>query len=65
MNDTLTDVLLAACVTPSLMPDRLLMEHVLLISVIHHAVGLEVQTPDSAHYFEFIQKNAKVSPGGL
>ncbi|MEQ2208495.1 hypothetical protein XENOCAPTIV_003064, partial [Xenoophorus captivus] len=43
MNDTLTDVLLAACVTPTLMPDRLLMEHVLLVSVLHHAVGLEVR----------------------
>ncbi|KAF3703673.1 Nucleolar MIF4G domain-containing protein 1 SGD1 -like protein [Channa argus] len=42
MNDTLTDVLLAACVTPSLMPDRLLMEHILLMSILHHAVGLEV-----------------------
>uniref|UniRef100_A0A673ARV3 Nucleolar MIF4G domain-containing protein 1 n=1 Tax=Sphaeramia orbicularis TaxID=375764 RepID=A0A673ARV3_9TELE len=42
MNDTLTEVLLAACVTPTLMPDRLLMEHVLLISILHHAVGLEV-----------------------
>uniref|UniRef100_A0A1A7X724 Nucleolar MIF4G domain-containing protein 1 n=1 Tax=Iconisemion striatum TaxID=60296 RepID=A0A1A7X724_9TELE len=42
MNDTLTDVLLAACVAPTLMPDRLLMEHVLLVSVLHHAVGLEV-----------------------
>lgn len=44
MNDTLTDVLLAACVTPALMPDRLLMEHVLLVSVLHHTVGLEVNT---------------------
>lgn len=42
MNDTLTEVLLAACVTPALMPDRLLMEHVLLVSIIHHSVGLEV-----------------------
>lgn len=42
MNDTLTEVLLAACVTPTLMPDRLLMEHVLLVSVLHHAIGLEV-----------------------
>lgn len=42
MNDTLTDILLAACVTPTLMPDRLLMEHVLLVSILHHAVGLEV-----------------------
>lgn len=43
MNDTLTEVLLAACVTPTLMPDRLLMEHVLLVSILHHAVGLEVK----------------------
>ncbi|XP_055063037.2 nucleolar MIF4G domain-containing protein 1 [Misgurnus anguillicaudatus] len=42
MNDTLTDILLAACVTPALMPERLLMEHVLLVSVLHHTVGLEV-----------------------
>ncbi|MEQ2170953.1 hypothetical protein GOODEAATRI_005712 [Goodea atripinnis] len=50
MNDTLTDVLLAACVTPTLMPDRLLMEHVLLVSVLHHAVGLEV----GAHFLETV-----------
>lgn len=43
MNDTLTEVVLAACVTPALMPDRLLMEHVLLVSVLHHTVGLEVK----------------------
>ncbi|CAL9698103.1 unnamed protein product [Knipowitschia caucasica] len=53
MNDTLTEVLLAACVTPSLMPDRLLMEHVLLLSVLHHAVGLEV----GAHFLEIVVRN--------
>lgn len=50
MNDTLTEVLLAACVTTALMPDRLLMEHVLLLSVLHHAVGLEV----GAHFLETV-----------
>ncbi|XP_074477756.1 nucleolar MIF4G domain-containing protein 1 [Sebastes fasciatus] len=50
MNDTLTELLLAACVTPSLMADRLLMEHVLLVSVLHHAVGLEV----GAHFLETV-----------
>ncbi|XP_072307053.1 nucleolar MIF4G domain-containing protein 1 [Eucyclogobius newberryi] len=50
MNDTLTEVLLAACVTSSLMPDRLLMEHVLLISILHHSVGLEV----GAHFLETV-----------
>lgn len=43
MNDTLTEVLLAACVTTTLMPDRLVMEHVLLVSILHHSVGLEVR----------------------
>lgn len=47
MNDTLTEVLLAACVTPALMPDRLLMEHILLISILHYSVGLEVNAPPS------------------
>lgn len=47
MNDTLTEVLLAACVTPALMPDRLLMEHVLLISILHYSVGIEVNTSTS------------------
>lgn len=42
MTDTLTGILLAACVTPALMPDRLLMEHILLVSVLHYSVGLEV-----------------------
>ncbi|KAL6491190.1 hypothetical protein MHYP_G00015350 [Metynnis hypsauchen] len=50
MNDTLTDLLLAACVTPALMPDRLLMEHILLLSVLHHTVGLEV----GAHFLETV-----------
>ncbi|XP_056155618.1 nucleolar MIF4G domain-containing protein 1 [Lampris incognitus] len=50
MNEMLTEVLLAACVTPTLMPDRLLMEHVLLVSILHHTVGLEV----GAHFLETV-----------
>ncbi|XP_043101737.1 nucleolar MIF4G domain-containing protein 1 [Puntigrus tetrazona] len=50
MNETLTDVLLAACVTPALMPERLLMEHILLVSVLHYSVGLEV----GAHFLETV-----------
>lgn len=42
MNETLTDILLDACVTSAAMPDRLMMEHVLLISILHHTVGIEV-----------------------
>lgn len=55
MNDTLAEVLLAACVTPALMPDRLLMEHVLLVSVLHHAVGLEVNAALIILDFEFVK----------
>ncbi|KAI5104645.1 nucleolar MIF4G domain-containing protein 1 isoform 1 [Silurus meridionalis] len=50
MNDVLTEVLMASCVTPALMPDRLLMEHTLLVSVLHHTVGLEV----GAHFLETV-----------
>lgn len=42
MNDTLTDILMNACVTPVAMPTRLLMEHVLLVSILHHNIGIEV-----------------------
>ncbi|XP_046879340.1 nucleolar MIF4G domain-containing protein 1 [Hypomesus transpacificus] len=50
MNDTLTEVLLAACASPALLPDRLIMEHVLLVSVLHHTVGLEI----GAHFLETV-----------
>ncbi|XP_069770849.1 nucleolar MIF4G domain-containing protein 1 [Narcine bancroftii] len=52
MNETLTDVLLMACVTPALMPNRLMMEHVLLVSILHHNVGIEV----GAHVLEAVVK---------
>ncbi|KAH0520311.1 Nucleolar MIF4G domain-containing protein 1 [Microtus ochrogaster] len=42
MNDTLTATLMDACVTASAMPSRLMMEHVLLVSILHHTVGIEV-----------------------
>ncbi|XP_020367723.2 nucleolar MIF4G domain-containing protein 1 isoform X1 [Rhincodon typus] len=62
MNDVLTDVILAACVTSALMPNRLMMEHVLLISILHHNVGIEV----GAHVLEatvkqFDEHSRKVS----
>ncbi|KAM4706133.1 nucleolar MIF4G domain-containing protein 1 [Rhinophrynus dorsalis] len=52
MNDTVTNVLLDACITPAKMPDRLMMEHVLLISILHHTVGIEV----GAHVLESVVK---------
>ncbi|XP_042331771.1 nucleolar MIF4G domain-containing protein 1 [Sceloporus undulatus] len=50
MNETLTDVLISACVMPSAMPSRLVMEHVLLISILHQTVGIEV----GAHFLETV-----------
>ncbi|XP_072910982.1 nucleolar MIF4G domain-containing protein 1 [Hemitrygon akajei] len=52
MNEALTDMLLNACVTPALMPNRLMMEHVLLVSILHHNVGIEV----GAHVLEAVVK---------
>ncbi|XP_035924593.2 nucleolar MIF4G domain-containing protein 1 isoform X4 [Halichoerus grypus] len=43
MNDTLTGALLSACAPDTAMPSRLVMEHVLLLSVLHHTVGVEVR----------------------
>lgn len=42
MNETLTDILMSACVTASVMPPRLMMEHILLVSILHNTVGIEV-----------------------
>ncbi|XP_008591544.1 PREDICTED: nucleolar MIF4G domain-containing protein 1-like [Galeopterus variegatus] len=50
MNDTLTAALLGACVSDTAMPSRLMMEHVLLVSILHHTVGIEV----GAHFLEAV-----------
>ncbi|XP_033924035.1 nucleolar MIF4G domain-containing protein 1 [Melopsittacus undulatus] len=52
MNETLTDILMNACVTAVAMPARLIMEHVLLVSILHHNVGIEV----GAHFLEAVVK---------
>ncbi|NXS97407.1 NOM1 protein, partial [Jacana jacana] len=52
MNETLTDILMNACVTAVAMPARLMMEHVLLVSILHHNVGVEV----GAHFLEAVVK---------
>ncbi|XP_073533790.1 nucleolar MIF4G domain-containing protein 1 [Phyllobates terribilis] len=52
MSDTLSDITLNACITSAKMPDRLMMEHVLLISILHHTVGIEV----GAHILETVVK---------
>ncbi|XP_036855261.2 nucleolar MIF4G domain-containing protein 1 isoform X5 [Manis javanica] len=43
MNGVLTDVLLSACAPGTAMPSRLVMEHVLLVSILHHTVGTEIR----------------------
>ncbi|XP_037374765.1 nucleolar MIF4G domain-containing protein 1 [Talpa occidentalis] len=50
MSDTLTAALLSACAPDTAMPGRLVMEHVLLLSVLHHTVGVEV----GAHFLEAV-----------
>ncbi|XP_073745030.1 nucleolar MIF4G domain-containing protein 1 isoform X1 [Callorhinus ursinus] len=50
MNNTLTGALLSACAPDTAMPSRLVMEHVLLLSVLHHTVGVEV----GAHFLEAV-----------
>ncbi|XP_052662729.1 nucleolar MIF4G domain-containing protein 1 [Harpia harpyja] len=52
MNETLTDILMNACVTAVAMPARLMMEHVLLVSILHHNVGIEV----GARFLEAVVK---------
>ncbi|XP_035174866.1 nucleolar MIF4G domain-containing protein 1 [Oxyura jamaicensis] len=52
MNETLTDILMNACVTAVAMPARLMMEHVLLVSILHRTVGTEV----GAHFLEAVVK---------
>ncbi|XP_019514670.1 PREDICTED: nucleolar MIF4G domain-containing protein 1 isoform X2 [Hipposideros armiger] len=50
MNDTLTGILMSACAPGMAVPSRLVMEHVLLISVLHRTVGIEV----GAHFLEAV-----------
>lgn len=42
MNETLTSLLLDSLISPALAPERLLLEHVMLIAVLHANVGTEV-----------------------
>ncbi|XP_036212044.1 nucleolar MIF4G domain-containing protein 1 isoform X4 [Myotis myotis] len=50
MNDTLTGILMSACAPGTAMPGRLVMEHVLLVSILHRTVGIEV----GAHFLEAV-----------
>ncbi|XP_044281032.1 nucleolar MIF4G domain-containing protein 1 isoform X1 [Varanus komodoensis] len=50
MNETLTNSIISACVAASVMPSKLVMEHVLLVSILHRRVGIEV----GAHFLETV-----------
>ncbi|KAK4873571.1 hypothetical protein RN001_012931 [Aquatica leii] len=52
MNDTLTTLLMDSLVTPVLTPERLLLEHILLVAVLHANVGTEV----GAHFLQVAVK---------
>lgn len=57
MNTTLTDALLRACAPDTPTPSRLLMEHVLLVSILHCTVGIEV----GAHFLEAVVRRFDVA----
>lgn len=42
MNETLTNLILESLISPVLTPERLLLEHVMLITILHANVGTEV-----------------------
>ncbi|XP_031353457.1 nucleolar MIF4G domain-containing protein 1 isoform X1 [Photinus pyralis] len=52
MNDTLTTLLFDSLVTPVLTPERLMLEHMLLVTILHANVGTEV----GAHFLQMSVK---------
>lgn len=52
MNDTLTSLVMESVISNVITPERLLMEHVLLITILHANVGTEV----GAHFLQTIVK---------
>uniref|UniRef100_A0A182Y6V6 Uncharacterized protein n=1 Tax=Anopheles stephensi TaxID=30069 RepID=A0A182Y6V6_ANOST len=50
MNSTLTSLILEATVVPTLTPERMVLEHVLLVAILHANVGSEV----GSHFLETI-----------
>jgi len=52
LNMTLTDLLMSSLVTPVITPTRLVMEHVMLLAILHANVGTEV----GAHILQIVVK---------
>lgn len=42
MNETVTNVIIESVISPAVTPERLVMEHVLLVALLHSNVGTEV-----------------------
>lgn len=53
MNETLTNLILESVVSPVMTPERLLLEHVMLITILHANVGTEVGKLKHQYYFLF------------
>lgn len=51
MNENLTDLILEAVVGPVLTPERLVIEHATLVTVLHANVGIEVGKSKSVILF--------------
>lgn len=59
-NHTLTELMLDSLVAPTLSPERLVMEHAMLVAILHANVGSEV----GAHVLQkFIERFAEMSDG--
>lgn len=65
MNTTLTDALLRACAPDTPTPSRLLMEHVLLVSILHCTVGIEVNAQFPAQVLVHLRVVALCGGGGV
>ncbi|XP_078573568.1 nucleolar MIF4G domain-containing protein 1-like [Branchiostoma floridae x Branchiostoma japonicum] len=52
MNDLVTSVLTEACLSPDPLPERLMMEHCMLVALLHNNIGAEL----GAHLVEFLAR---------
>lgn len=42
LSEALTAIMISSCVAVSIIPDRLIMEHAMMMAVLHHNVGSEI-----------------------
>ncbi|XP_020612476.1 nucleolar MIF4G domain-containing protein 1-like isoform X2 [Orbicella faveolata] len=66
MNKILSNLILGSCVSTSLMPEKLLMEHVMLLAILSSHIGTEVAaffTERLAELFDHLHKSGRDSYG--